>query len=314
MSLSPLPGRRTARALFVTSLIITVFYNSLWRVPQGHRGVVLQFGAIRPEPLKPGLHLLPPRPMSEVRLVPVDPVRQVRVEERLDQADGGSASEFMTGDENLINVALRVDYRVADPLEIGRSGLDRAERLLERVAESSLVQTLAQKSVTDLLGPGREAIGLDLRRLIQEQADRQGLGLSITGVIWSQVNPPREVQADFEKAQSAVNEAARTVAEATTGAEAISLQTLGDLEILKAETATKFDSLKIAAVAESKRFETLLKQARRTGFMPTAKTLWLDTVSQIMPKLRGRTVLATEQPLDLTIIRQPHPDQPPKSK
>lgn len=298
-----LPSRFEMVLILLSGVTVTLIYASSWRVPPGHRGVLVLFGAIRPELIPPGLHFAPPWPLGLVRMVPVEPTRQIILERLDSERLGAQPREFLTGDENLLNLSLRIDYRVGDPLEIARTGLDRIDDQLKRLAEASLTSILSNTSVNALLGAGRESVGQQFRDHLQSDSDRLALGVRVTSVHWSEVNPLKEVQESFEAAQSAVNQAAQELSQAKTAAEASRIQTSSEVTAIKAEAQGAAESIKQAASADSRRFLAILKQAKRTGFMQTAKTLWLDTVADVLPSLKSRTLLATDQPVDLTIIR-----------
>jgi vacuolar-type H+-ATPase subunit E/Vma4 len=93
------------------------------------------------------------------------------------------------------------------------------------------------------------------------------------------------------------------VADAQREAAAVALAVVGEAAEITASAEAQATSKKTVALAEARRFAVTLKQAQRTGFMPTGRKLWLDTVAEILPKLKASTVLATDQPVDLTIIR-----------
>lgn len=302
-----LPSRSRFGLTFALVFAVTTIYASTWKIPAGYRGVAVRFGAIRPDLILPGIHLALPWPFGEVRMIPVEQTRQILLESLPNDRLGSQKNEYLTGDENLLNIALRVDYRVGDPLEIARTGLTLVDEQLLKLAESSLITILSNTSINDLLGPRRGAIDQQFREDLQKQADQLALGIRITGANWSEVAPLKEVQESFENAQSAVNEAAGRLAQAHTKAESDRIQTASDVVKIKSEAQANASSTILLAVSESRRFKGILRQAQRTGFMQTAKTLWLDTVSQILPALKSRTVLATDQPTDLTIIRSSIP-------
>ena len=65
-----LPTRFEMVLILLSGITATLIYASSWRVPPGHRGVLVLFGAIRPELIPPGLHFAPPWPLGLVRMVP----------------------------------------------------------------------------------------------------------------------------------------------------------------------------------------------------------------------------------------------------
>lgn len=298
------PGWRTLTFAAVFLSVAAGVAAGLRVVPQGHRGAVVRLGTLRPELLAPGMHWVPPWPVAEVRAIPTELILQIRLEPFAEGGIAERASEFLTGDANLLEAAVRLDYRVIDPLEIARTGLDRVESRLVPLAEASLVSTLSGVSIAEALGPGRETLARTLRENVQKQVDRQALGIRIVGVVWVELTPPKEVRRDFEEAQAAVSQGARTVAEADRAAAAESLAVTGETAAILTEAETSAQSARAAAKAEAQGFGVLLRQARRTGYGPTVRELWLATIDKILPALKGRTVLATDQPVDMTIIRQ----------
>jgi membrane protease subunit HflK len=303
-------GRMTGAILLI--IVGIVLYQSIWKVPTGHRGVAVVLGRIRPEPFGPGLHAILPWPLAEIRMIPTDSVRQIQITADSGGVLSSQSSEYLTGEENLLEAEIRVDYRISDALEIARNGLDRSESSLKMLSEGALIETLAATPVTSAIGPQREEIGRKITAAIQSQADRLGLGLQVVSTTWLALTPPVEVRPDFEAAQSAASEAAQAEARAKTEVEAIRQQTLATAAAEKSEAQAKSSTRIAEARAEAARFTALRLQARRTGLMLTAKELWLDTISRILPSLRGRMVLATDQPVDLTIIRNQGTSEPVK--
>ena len=63
-------SRSPFRGLFLTLvpiLAILAVASGIRVVPQGHRGAVVRLGTLRPDLLPPGMHWVPPWPISEVR-------------------------------------------------------------------------------------------------------------------------------------------------------------------------------------------------------------------------------------------------------
>jgi membrane protease subunit HflK len=296
--------RRMVRFLVISVALAAFIFAGFRVVPQGNRGAVLRFGSVRPDLLTPGMHWVMPWPIGEVRNIPTESVRQIRLEPFREGGIAERAGEFLTGDSNLLEVALRLDYRVADPAEIARTGIDQIENRLIPLAESSLVSTLSGISIAEALGPGRDTLARSLQETIQKQADRQALGIRVVGIVWVELTPPREVRRDFEDAQSAVAESARSIAEAERAAAALTAAVSGETAVILADAETAAQTAKANATAESRKFMVLMRYTQKTGYALTGRELWLRTIDEIMPALKARTVLATDQPVDLTIIRQ----------
>lgn len=302
--MSRLRSRKHLLARAVLSFgLAALLFTCVQKVPTGQRGVYLVLGRIRPEPFLPGLHFTLPWPIAEVRLIPFDTVRQIQVGADSTSVFASQSIEYLTGDENLLEAEIRVDYRITDPAEIARNGLDRTDASLMRLCETALVETLAAAPVSQALGPQRGELAARLAAAIQSLADRLGLGVQIVSATWLTLTPPPEVRPDFEAAQAAASEAAQAEARTRAEAEEIRQASISTAAEMVNQARSQASSRTATAGAEAQRFRMLRQQASRTGLMLTAKELWLKRVSEILPALRGRTVLATDQPVDLTIIR-----------
>jgi membrane protease subunit HflK len=285
------------------SMILILAWASVWKVPTGHRGVVIFFGRVRPETFGPGLHLALPAPIVEVRMIPVNQVLSIQVKPDAAGVFKSQTGEFLTGDENLVFSEIRVEYRISDLLESARSGLDRIESKLQVLAKSQLVETLALTPISSALGMARENVAELITKRLQQESDRIGLGVQIIKTSWVRLVPPEEVRSDFEEAQTAANQAARQLAGTRSEVTRLQQETVALVSQIQNRALTDAAESIAVAKAESVKFQALQRQAQRTGLMLTAKELWLQTLDKILPQLKARTVLATDQPVDLTIIR-----------
>jgi regulator of protease activity HflC (stomatin/prohibitin superfamily) len=114
--------------------------------------------------------------------VRTDEVRRLNVGAAQQAAADGDpgADEFLTGDLNLVRVRAVIQYRVASPDElVVRSG-DVAV-LLARLAEASLSRSLARRGIDPVLKGGRQRIGAEVARDLEEAIARLRLGLEILG-------------------------------------------------------------------------------------------------------------------------------------
>ena len=89
--------------LLLVLLVFWAAWDSVHIVDEAERGVVLRFGKYTRE-LPPGINLTLPRPFETVEKVNISTVRTVE--------DRG---KMLTEDENLVDFAYQVQYRVNDP-------------------------------------------------------------------------------------------------------------------------------------------------------------------------------------------------------
>ena len=91
--------------LFAAVLGLVWLAGGLYTVQNGGTAVLKRFGDLQREGIGPGLHFCAPKPIDETQIVMTGEVHRVRI--------GGDISqklEFITGDENLIDTDLVVQY------------------------------------------------------------------------------------------------------------------------------------------------------------------------------------------------------------
>jgi Cu+-exporting ATPase len=130
---------------------------------------------------------------------------------------------LLTGDQSLIELAATVQYRIAD-VRAYRFGLAEPEQVLKSLAEGVIRQAVAARPLlaehetesVELLTGGRGPLEDLVRRRLQEEANRLGLGVEILpqGVCLQDVHPPRDVVAAFREVSSAFKDKERMQNEA----------------------------------------------------------------------------------------------------
>src|SRR5207244_1564073 len=128
------------------------------QVRPGERAVVRRFGRIVDRP-GPGLWIGLPWGMDRVDRVPVDLVRSVAVGYEPAADDGGPLTppgQLLTGDQNLVNVKVLVDYAVQEEaVDQFIINAERVDGLVARAAEAVLAEWVAGHTVDDVLIYGK---------------------------------------------------------------------------------------------------------------------------------------------------------------
>mgnify|MGYP001368064385 FL=1 len=111
-----------AGALFV----LLLGYEMVYRIDPAERGVVMRFGKYVTS-LQPGPHIRLPRPIEEVIKVNVERIQTIT-----------SQSSMLTGDENIVEVELAVQYRIKVMFIAG--GTTIMAKLVRNQEEKSLLR------------------------------------------------------------------------------------------------------------------------------------------------------------------------------
>src|SRR5262249_15611903 len=158
-------------------------------------------GRALPEKPGPGLFVGLPWGLDRVQRVPVDRVQAVEVGFVADDPDGLTmpAGQLLTGDHNLVNVRVTVQYKVRpEEVEAYAAQADRVAGLLTRAAEAALAEWVAARTIDDVLLNGKTEMREGLAPLTQRRLDAYGLGVQVHGVQVALIAPPDDVRAAFE--------------------------------------------------------------------------------------------------------------------
>lgn len=197
-------------AAFLTAMSCLVI------VGPDERGVVLRFGAMRGDPLPPGMHVKWPWPVETAELHPVGEVQEILVSSDLTGRSQDANALLWTTDSDRASMLGQEDFLAAPgPAEegvqaagvalvsadvivqfcvrdlpaflIGSADLRQALKL---VAQREATRYFATHDIDGLIRHGRTEAGPRLRETIQEEADRMGLGVAVVGVAVTTLHPP----------------------------------------------------------------------------------------------------------------------------
>ena len=258
---------RIGLGLVLGALVAVWVFSGIYIVAPAERAVVLQFGRYV-KTTGPGPHWVP-RFIQTVEKVNVEQIRNIQRQ-----------ASMLTQDENIISVALAVQYRVKDIKDY--VFLVRDPDLTLREATESAVREVIGKSKLDFaLTEGRSEIMTRTEALIQEILDRYGTGLQITSVNLQDAQPPEQVQGAFEDAIKAREDEQRLKNEAEAYANEIVPVARGKAA-RQLEEANAYKAQVIAqAEGEASRFEQLLTEYRKSPAV-TRQRLYLETMESVL--------------------------------
>lgn len=261
--------------LLIGGWLLTGFYQ----VDAGERGVVKRFGAFE-EITLPGLHWHLPWPIESREIVQVDFVRSHLYR-----------SEMLTSDNNLISIAMEVQYRVQDGAEGVKNyvfNVRRPDETLADVADSALREVVGRYRLDDIVaGDTRQKVADETESIIQQVLNEYGAGIHVMLVNLTEVLLPQSVRSAVEDVNRAEADNARLINEAQAYANDIIPRARGQAA-RRIEEATAYRERVIAeAQGEAARFNQLLAEYRRAPEV-TRKRLYLQTMERVlggMPKV-----------------------------
>lgn len=170
-------------ALFIWGL------SGIFIVAPAEQAVVLRFGQYT-ETLGPGPHWLPVF-IDEAIVRDVDKV-----------SDYSYASKMLTKDENIVSVAVAIQYRIGNLRDYLFNATDPEESLQQATA-SALRQVVGHSTLNEIIAEGREAWGRNVETLLNRILEHYQVGIVITSVSPQPARAPEEVQDAFDDAINA---------------------------------------------------------------------------------------------------------------
>jgi membrane protease subunit HflK len=175
-------------------------------------------GAVHP----PGLLLALPRPLDRVERIPVAKVFETELLDLHFTQSDSKVTRYLvtnrasldpertgyalTGDQNIVHMALVARWQVSDPLARIRVVSDPESQLRAAVL-SATVRELGSGSVDTVLSDGRQAMVDAISRSAQGWLDDHGVGVSIVSLELGDLAPPQQVQEAFRDVQTAAIDA-----------------------------------------------------------------------------------------------------------
>ena len=251
----------------------------------------------------PGLHWWAPRPVGMRDKVNVEEVRRLEIGLR-----GATPviveSSMITGDENLVDVQLIVQYDIQRSItdETGRvvsaveqylfRSRDPDGIILKSATESALRQVVGQRDIDDVLTEQKEEVQAETKELLQRLLDLYQTGIRLREVKLQNVQPPEQVKDSFDDVVRAKEDKEKIINLAQAYKEDILPRARGDAA-RTIQAAQAFRAERIAnATGEASRFLQVLNEFKQSEEV-TRQRLYLEAMEEILPGV-NKFVVATE--------------------
>ena len=302
----------TAKRVFWLVLILIAVVaaaTSFYTVEADEEGVVLRFGEyVRSVP--PGLHFKAPFGIEKATGVRVRKVfkeefgfRTLRagVRTQYDSRDYSHESVLLTGDLNIADVEWVVQYRIAEPQKFLFEIRD-AKQALRDLSEAVMSIVVGDRTVTEVLTVGRQEIAMGVKQNLQELLDLYKTGLYIENVTLQDVNPPETVKPAFNEVNEAkqekerlINEALRDYNESVPRANGLARQQISEAEGYALKRVNE-------ATGDADRFNSI-RQEYQSAKNVTRRRLYLETMSEILPKVKEIYIIDDETNSPIPILQ-----------
>ncbi len=276
----------TGFGLILGIAAIVWLFSGIYIIDAGKQGVVLRFGAFS-EITMPGPHWRIPYPVEQVKIVDVEQRRFVEIGYRSGSAGQSTVAVprealMLTGDENIVDIKLAVQYQVGDAKNYLFNVRD-PNAVLKQVAESAIREVIGKNEMDFVLKEGRAEVVSGTREVMQKTLDRYNSGLLVSDVNLQDAQPPDEVQAAFSDAIKAREDKERLKNEAEAYANDIIPKARGAAARQIQESEAYREALVAKAEGEASRFSQLLQEYTRAPEV-TRKRLYFETMESVLSR------------------------------
>lgn len=289
------PFRRVVIVLIALP-IAAYFLSGVYVVNPGEAAVVRRFGAVVEPRAEEGLHYRLPWPIDRVDVVNVAAVRResVGVTEPSgeDHVHDEPMTKFraLTGDTNIIDVEVIVQYQVRDPADFLLNVDYPPYRLIREAVRGSVTNLIANLPVDQVLTTERQRLQDALRVDAQRRLDAYRSGLAIVNVNLQKAYPPDEVADAFRDVASAGEDKAKTINEAQGYANSVVPKARGDAQQITAEAKAYAARTVNTAQGAAQAFESVLAEYQTNsqiyGQEVTLYRYYLETIENVLKRVR----------------------------
>jgi membrane protease subunit HflK len=213
---------------------------------------------------------------TEVGFRTVESVRASR------QSDVGEESLMLTGDENIVDIDVIVQWQV-DPAqpEDYVFNIQDPPGTVKAVAESAMREVIGRRNIQPVLTTDRAAIETEVRQLMQETLNGYNAGVQIRLVQLQKVDPPQQVIDAFRDVQAARADQERLRNEAQTYANRVVPESRGRAAQLVQGAEAYKDQTVAEALGQASRFNAVYEQYKNAPAV-TRERLFLETMERVM--------------------------------
>jgi len=265
--------------------VIALMLSSVYSVGPGEQGVVRTFGRESGK-AAPGLHYRIPF-VQKVDVVNIEQIRRVEIGFEGDKRKV-SESLMITGDENIVEAQMIVQYRVTDPSRFVFRLRD-PEGALRSAAEVALRSMVGRTKIDEVITTGRERVQEDTRAFLQTLLDQYESGVSVTEVQLLVVDAPDEVRDAFHDVVRAREEKEKLINQAKGYQADIIPRARGEARKLEREAEAYKEQRILRASGDAARFTSAAAEYAKAPRV-TRDRLHLETMERILARTE-RTVV-----------------------
>ncbi|MGE8206342.1 FtsH protease activity modulator HflK [Heyndrickxia sp. NPDC080065] len=275
----------TITGLIITVIVLGIVLVSSWyTVDESEQAVIMTFGKANEAVQEPGLHFKLPWPIQSVEKLSKETFSlQFGYEEKKgNMKDFPDETKMITGDENILQADLVVQWKITNPEKYLFNSAEPKE-ILYNATSSSLRSIIGSSKIDDALTSGKAKIEAGVRELLSSLIEKYDIGISILAVKLQDVELPN---ADVRKAFTDVTDARETMNTKLNEADKYKNQRINEAEGEKDAIISKAEGEKASRIEIARGdvsvFNKLYSEYKKNPEV-TKDRLVLETLEQVLP-------------------------------
>ena len=280
----PLPKNNFFIFIIIFLVFIGIWLGSgIFTVQPGEQAALRLFGKFN-SVSGPGLHWFFPSPVGQKDIVATDTIRRLELGFRGDTSVPSEAL-MITGDENIVDAQLLVQFDIKDLKKFLFQAMDPAGLTMMDVTETSLRQVVGSKPIDDVLTTEKETVQAETKILMQSLLDLYNTGIRVREVKLQNVQPPQQVQDAFDDVVRAREDKEKIINLADAYREDVLPKARGYAAKV-VQDAKAYEATRIAeSTGEASKFQAILKEYNLQK-ETTESRLYLETIEKVLPKAK----------------------------
>ena len=302
-STQPMSDSTSGGGGFLVSIVCAVVVllwvlSGIFIVDPAEQAAILRFGRYV-ETVGPGPHWIP-RFISSKIVLNVDRV-----------SDYSYSAQMLTKDENLVSVAVAVQYRIGD-LQDYLFNVSDPEESLQQATSSALRQVVGTTTLDQIITEGRDAWGISVQDFLVKTLARYKTGIVIVNVSPQPARAPENVQDAFDDAIKAQEDEKRFKEQARAYAARVVPIAEGNAKRIYEETKAFSEQVVLRAKGETAEFLELLPEYVRSPYV-IGERMYLDAMQHVLSAsskiiVDGKAGNMMYLPLDKIAMNAPQAD------
>ncbi|MDF1677167.1 MAG: FtsH protease activity modulator HflK [Legionellaceae bacterium] len=257
-------------AIFLSIAILVLwFLSGIFIVDPAEEAAILRFGRYV-KTVGPGPHWIPRLIESKVQLN----VERV--------SDYSYTAQMLTRDENLVSVALVVQYRIGD-LESYLFNVSEPIESLQQATSSALRQVIGTTRLDAIITEGREMWGNDVQESLIAILKSYKTGIKVVNVSPQPARAPENVQDAFDDAIKAQEDEKRFKEQARAYEASVVPIAEGNAKRILAESEAAAEQVVLRAKGDVAEFLALLPEYLRSPVV-TGERLYLEVMQHVLSR------------------------------